>query len=133
MIKIFQIIIFVFASLSLTACVTTADRQQQENDKIIAAQVKAMSPAQRNKFCAKLQSNHNRYRQKIIPIIWQNLSQQKNNKLTYKQVSKTWLTLVNQHDSHKLGKEFSFYKRNMLLNLHYGLIANCSWMNQQAV
>lgn len=122
-----------FAAVLLSACVTTSERQQQQNDQIIATEVSTMSKAKKNKFCAKLNTNHARYRKKIIPIIWANLKRQENNKISYKQLTKTWLSMVNQSDSdQKLGAEFSFYKTNMLLNLRYGYVSKCSWMNQKA-
>lgn len=131
--KFLQIIVFSLISLTLAGCVTT-DGQQYEKDQVIAAQVSAMSKSEKSKFCAKLKSNHAKYRKKIIPIIWANLKRQKNNQISYKQLTKSWLPMVNQPEIDGiLGKEFSFYKQNMLLNLRYGLVAKCSWMNQKAV
>lgn len=132
--KLFQILLMTFAGFFLTACVTTSERQQQANDQVIAQQVKAMSKVEKRKFCSQLKSNHAKYRKKIIAIIWANLKRQKNNKMSYKQLNKVWLSLIHQNDSdQKLGKEFSFYKNNMLLNLRYGLASQCTWMNQKAI
>lgn len=127
-------IIIGLAVISLTACVTTAENEQYERDQVIAAQSKAMSKSEKTKYCNKLKRNHSKYRAKILPLIWANLSRQKNNKMTYKELKVTWLSVVNLPDADaKLGQEFRFYKRNMLLNLRYGLISKCAWMNQKAV
>lgn len=133
MIKVYKTIIISITAIMLSACITT-DSQQQQKDQIIANQVSTMSPTQKKRFCTKIKTNHQRYREKIISIIWKNLSRQTASKITYEQINKNWLALTNQKDSdQKLGKEFSFYKKNMLLNLRYGLVAECPWMSQQSV
>lgn len=127
-------IILAFTAIILNGCVTTAEREQQAKDQIIAAQTQAMSKSQKNKYCNKLKTNHIKYRGKILPIIWKNLKRQKNNKMSYKELKVTWLSVVNLPDADaKLGKEFRFYKQNMLLNLRYGFVSKCAWMNQKAI